>query len=179
MIKMCRRTVGYVRSYKNSSVSCDWQEFKIISYCEEHNLNLTGIYKDTGKKIRENRLKSEFARTERAGIETNKWLRVCEEWENLINQVMDNEIAIIVVDTIIRLYDGFRQKEALLRICSEHNVKIIEAGPYEAATSSSTHTLSIYHYTINPDRRPSIAVNDIDNLLEYASSHFSGCEVKA
>lgn len=172
-----RKIIGYIRCYNNSQISYDTQKRFIESYCNDNSIVLDEIFSDMN--FRKNRRKDEFLRAAKIGISTKKWTHVFEAWENLMVQIVEDEIGCILVDTKIRLYDGLGQKQILKRLCSEHNVNIIEVGEYQPSGCEALPKLVLYHFSAEPERRTSIVLNDVDTLYEFASQRLERWEATA
>lgn len=172
-----RKIVGYIRSFNNSQISHDTQKRFIEAYCSDNDIVIDEYFSDMN--FRKSRRIEEFSRAAKIGISTKKWTRVFEAWENLMCQIVEGEIGCILVDTKIRLYDGTGQKNALERLCSEYGVTVIEVGDYQPSGSEALPKLTLYHYSIEPDSRTSVALNDVDSLYEFASQRLKGWEATA
>lgn len=172
-----RKTVGYIRSFNNSQISCDTQKRFIESYCMDNDIMIDGLFSDMN--FRKNRKTDEFLRAAKIGIKPQKCTRVFEAWENLMTQIMEGNIGCILVDTKLRLYDGQGQRQALERICFEYKVNIIEVGGYQPTGCGALPKLLIYHYSIEPESRTSITLNDVDALYEFASQRLGRWEAAA
>lgn len=169
-----RKIVGYIRTYNNSQQSKDMQIRMIKRYALNHGIVCSKVYSDQGfvkNRNVENQRIADFI-----GISNAKWNPVFPKWEELIIDIKKGQISTILVDTVLRLYSGTKQRVAIMAACEQYEVQIIEVGDYMPAKIEKPQ-LVIYHYTVKPEARTCIALNDVDDLYKYASQHFSGWEV--
>lgn len=172
-----RKVVGYIRCFNSSKISHDTQKRFIEIYCCNNKIVLDELFSDMN--FRKNRRTEEFFRVAKIGISPKKWTRVFEAWESLMEQIIENKIACILVDTRLRLYDGSGQKQILEKLCTEYKVTIVEVGDYQPWGCGALPKLAIYHYSIEPENRTSIVLNDVDFLYEFAFQRLKRWEVTA
>lgn len=168
-----RKIVGYTRTYNNSQQSKDMQIQMIRRYALDHGIVCSKVYSDqrfVKNRNAENRWIADFI-----GIKSVRWNPVFPEWERLLGDIKKGQISTILVDTVLRLYSGTNQKIAIMSACEQYGVQIIEVGDYLPAKTESSQ-LTIYHYSIKPEARTCVALNDVDDLYEYASQHYNGWE---
>lgn len=170
-----RKIVGYVRSFSGEE-ACDVQMALIKNYCQENNVICTTFYRDVG--FRKTRTIRDKETSEQIGINSRQWIHVFPAWKQMMLDVISEEIGCILVDTSLRLYDGVDQKQALDRLCKQHNVEIVEVGQTNSPDAAVCKKVAIYHYTVCPERRTSVVLKDIDQLYGVAS-HQSGWEITA
>lgn len=163
-----KKIVGYVKTHLSTKVG-DIQESMILKYCNQEGILCDKIYRDDGySKTKVN----DMWRGERIGISVSRHCHSHAQWEKMLMKVMDGEISTILVDNKIRLYSNAEQKQAFEKICNQYQVTVIEVST-ESEPGVNVKKVAVYHFTNLAERRPTIVLNDMDRLYEYASRHKS------
>ena len=160
--------VGYVKTHVSAEAG-DIQESMILRYCQKEGIFCDKIYRDDGfsrPKVQD------MWRGERIGISVSRYSHSYAQWEKMLLRVIDGKIGTILVDNKVRLYSSDEQKQAFEKICIQYQVKVIEVST-EHEPDVNIQRVAIYHFTDQAERRPTIVLNDMDRLYEYASRHGS------
>lgn len=169
------KAVGYVRYYEHWNIPCEMQKKKIMDYCVDNGIDCAHIYSDHGY-VRKRRVE-DIQRAELIGISNKRWSHMFPGWETMMVDIIQGHVNLILVDTALRLYCNLDQKQALDRLCRQYGVKVIEVGGHTPVGSAGKRKLAIYHYSIQPEKRTSVTLKDIDKLYEFTSQNFKGWEV--
>lgn len=162
-----RKTVGYVRT--SSKAEDGKMQKKIITqYCKVEGIQCEAIYVDYGYTKRK---EADIWKAKRLDIKCNRYCHTYNGWESMLMAVMDGEIGRILVDNRIRLYCNEEQRRALNKVCQDYNVEVVEVSLDNVPMESACKRIAIYHFTNAAEKRPSVGVNDIDRLYQYASQH--------
>ena len=171
---MCKRIIGYTRDIiAGDGVDTRTQIKMILDFCNHNNFQCSKIYCDVG--IRENRHADEVQRAKEIGISCTKARNIYPQWEEMMIDVLNDNIQMIIVDCIYRLYSNKEQREALYRICNEHHVEIVEVKYSNPPADNAKKKVAFYHFTIPrknaDDIRTTGILRDIGTMYSWASKH--------
>lgn len=169
-----RKTVGYIRSFRQNDCACKVQQTLIQEYCRRNGITCSNVYCDCG--YRKNRHADEMWKAERIGLDTRRTRHIFPGWDDLMVAVTLGEVGTILIDQKLRLYSNKEQQEVVGRLCKRYDVQIIEVCHEEPPEAARLTKVAVYHFSDNPGVRTRITLNDIDSLYEYAS-HRQGWEV--
>lgn len=176
--KDTRYIVGYIRTSPSNNTSCIIQKNMIQTFCNHNNLQCDYLYIDNGtfqKEQTEELNKSNH--TTIMDFLPRRWQLMFPQWKNLLLRILHNEIACILVDTKLRLYNTIEQKELLERLCNNNSVTIIEVSNLDFPLETTTPII-VYHSANTPNKRTKVPLHDIDTLYQFASQLFDSWELQ-
>ncbi len=168
-----RRIVGYVRTFRESDIDCSTQKLLISRYSEYMQLEEPIFYTDVGY-VRK-RTRSDLERARILGVVNPETTKCFPEWEKMLIDAVNNEIEVIIVDRMERLYSNQNEKELLDSIVHQFRIQVFEADKLEWPEEAHTCKVAFYHYFVPNCRgegiRTTNLVEDIGQFYESISLH--------
>lgn len=162
-----RKIVGYIRTFIKSDMACNTQKYLIMEYCRRNKIECEDYFCDNTMATWQSKKKSTCKLAIPNDIQKNTY----KAWIEMFEQVKLGQISCILVDSVIRLYNGELQKKMCEDLCTRYNVTIIEVGVEPIPNNSIEKSIVVYHSANNPTLRTCVTCNDIDRLYEFAICH--------
>lgn len=153
---------GYIRSEYQESI--DMQKMMIQAYLDRQGIKEKIVFFEDRKKKK--RKKQDKEQLLELGLqETQIGLRGYEQLLQLIVLVATKKVSCILVDTIIRLFDGKCLFQFLRNLCEKKGTKIVEVGKDD----STDNKIAVYYSVKKGISRPIVPEKEIDYIYQEIS----------
>lgn len=147
------RAIGYVRGCEKAEVV---QKASITAFCTKNNYELLSIFDDTYCKSGDG--------------ENNIIVNRRSEVGKMLSCIKNGGVDVLLVDTVMRLYNGKNSEKRILEFCEEFGVTVLEVGNAEYLDTKKR--IAVYYKTNYKGCRAGIPLKAIDKLYVYANQLF-------
>lgn len=163
-----REVVGYIKGTCESSIKV--QKRMLIKFADQTHLDISRFFCDRNPR---KRCIEDVEKAQKLGLSgCYRQEQMFPAWESMLAQILNGNIAMILVDSKIRLAVSQKAFSYLMKVCEDLGVQICEVkfASFQEGTIPEPEAI-VYHFTNSVFKRSCVVGKDVDRIYGWAYDH--------